>query len=126
MQPDHAAMPWQSQADPAVQGVSGSLLWSTSRQEGCMTFRGLASNDPSPQHQLWMFDADLPDERSLIDGGLFNVAMQQASSRPAPAPRVDRADRPAHPRGRAAGLRRDDRTPRGVVVTTRERLLLLA
>lgn len=127
--PDVVSMPWQTLADPAAQGVSGTLVWSTSRQEGYMTFRGLATNDPDQQqYQLWIFDADLPDERYPIDGGLFNVSVREASSRAAP-PAADEWIVPIDPRIRvrtpqafAVTIER----PGGVVVTTRERLLLLA
>lgn len=55
---------------------SGEVVWSPSRQEGYMVFRGLKANDPArDQYQLWIFDATR-DERHPVDGGVFDVASE--------------------------------------------------
>ena len=64
---------WVATDDPAGAGAEGEVVWSDTRQQGYMTFRGLAVNDPEvEQYQLWIFDAER-DDRYPVDGGVFNV-----------------------------------------------------
>jgi hypothetical protein len=64
---------WTPTKDPAAVGVSGDVVWDDARQEGYMRFAGLAQNDPRrEQYQLWIFDAR-GDERHPIDGGVFDI-----------------------------------------------------
>lgn len=64
---------WTGTEDPAARGVSGDLVWSPELQEGYMLFNGLPVNDPSEwQYQLWIFDRR-QDERYPVDGGVFDV-----------------------------------------------------
>ncbi len=52
--------------------VSGDVVWSTSKQEGYMTFRGLPVNNPSrEQYQLWIVDPARDDKP--VDGGVFDI-----------------------------------------------------
>lgn len=53
--------------------LSGEIVWSDEKQEGYMTFKGLAANDKAKEaYQLWIFrDANL--EPHPIDGGVFDV-----------------------------------------------------
>lgn len=64
---------WSAGPDATGQAVTGSVVWSASRQEGYMCFKGLASNDPrAEQYQLWIFDARR-DERYPVHGGVFDA-----------------------------------------------------
>jgi len=64
---------WGETGDAAGKGESGEVVWSNERQEGYMTFRAVATNDPkTTQYQLWIFDAER-DDRYPVDGGVFDV-----------------------------------------------------
>jgi len=64
---------WTPTDDPAAAGVSGDVVWDDDRQEGYMRFTGLARNDPRrEQYQLWIFD-ERGNERHPVDGGVFDV-----------------------------------------------------
>jgi anti-sigma-K factor RskA len=53
--------------------VSGDIVWSDARQSGYMRFQGLPINDKSKEtYQLWIFD-ETQDEKTPIDGGVFDV-----------------------------------------------------
>ncbi len=111
--------------DPAAQGVSGDVVWNNRLQQGYLRFRGLAANDPAElQYQLWIFDAGRPDGMEFpVDGGVFDVAAAQTD--PATGEiiipinaKLDVVD----PAAFAVTIER----PGGVVVTKRERVLVLA
>lgn len=78
---DLSVIAWGATEDPAAEGASGVVTWSTERQEGYMTIAGLEPNDPSTaQYQLWIFDATRTTENSVagsgmipVDGGVFDV-----------------------------------------------------
>lgn len=108
---------WSGTEDPAAQGAGGDLVWSTDLQEGYMLFNGLPVNDPAEfQYQLWIFDR-LQDERYPIDGGVFNVQADGSVVVPIAAKlRVN------EPYLFAVTIEK----PGGVVVSSRERLPLLA
>jgi anti-sigma-K factor RskA len=53
--------------------VSGDLVWSDTKQSGYMRFKGLPINDRAKEtYQLWIFD-ETQDEKTPIDGGVFDV-----------------------------------------------------
>ena len=53
--------------------VSGDIVWSDAKQSGFMRFKGLPINDKSKEcYQLWIFD-ETQDEKTPIDGGIFDV-----------------------------------------------------
>jgi anti-sigma-K factor RskA len=53
--------------------ISGDLVWSDIKQSGYMRFKGLPINDRSKEsYQLWIFD-ETQDEKTPIDGGVFDV-----------------------------------------------------
>lgn len=109
---------WAPGGDPDGAKGSGHIVWSDDRQEGFMTFKGLPANDPTKsQYQLWIFDA-ARDERFPVDGGVFDIA---ASDREIKVP--IRAKLPVE---RATLFAVTVERPGGVVVSTRERLVLLA
>lgn len=63
--------PW-SAGGPEFEKVGGHVVWSTSRQEGYLTFENLPENDPTVrQYQLWILDPGRDDEP--VDGGVFDV-----------------------------------------------------
>jgi len=85
-----------------------------------MRLRGLAANDPIvEQYQLWIFDADR-DAAHPVDGGVFDVAASSADGElciPIDA---------RLPIGKPTLFAITVEKPGGVVVSTRERLPLLA
>ncbi|MEX0670934.1 MAG: anti-sigma factor [Pirellulales bacterium] len=98
----------------------GDVVWSQSRQQGFMRFRGLAANDPTvEQYQLWIFDADR-DEDYPVDGGVFDVAASDSDGEIVVA--IDARLPVGKPTLFAITVER----PGGVVVSSRERLPLLA
>lgn len=53
--------------------ILGEVVWSEAEQKGFMKFTGLAANDVNKeQYQLWIFD-ETQDEKTPIDGGVFDV-----------------------------------------------------
>lgn len=108
---------WAATEDPAAANASGDVVWSDSRQEGYMRFRGLPVNDPgASQYQLWIFDRE-QDERYPIDGGVFNIHSEEEAIVP-----IDAKLAVANATLFAVTIEK----PGGVVVSSRERLPLLA
>ena len=108
---------WTATEDPAARGASGDVVWSNLEQAGYMRFRGLAVNDPAvEQYQLWIFDAQ-QDERFPIDGGVFDVTATGEVVVP-----IDPKISVVEPTLFAVTVEK----PGGVVVSSRERLPLLA
>lgn len=69
---DAVKVEWQETDHPLSSGVTGHVVWSESRQEGYMTFRGIPDNDPAErQYQLWVFDEERSDQYP-VDGGVFD------------------------------------------------------
>lgn len=113
---DWIAQTWTATADPDATGVTGEVRWSPSQNRGTMVFEGLPRNDPTTaQYQLWIFDATRSTDYP-IDGGVFD-AVEGRFEIPIDAKiNVDQATL------FAITLER----PGGVVVSSRERLLLTA
>lgn len=108
---------WSGTEDPAAQDASGDLVWSTELQEGYMLFNGLPVNNPDEfQYQLWIFDR-LQDERYPVDGGVFDVRADDSVVVP-----ISAKLRINEPYLFAVTIEK----PGGVVVSSRERLPLLA
>jgi hypothetical protein len=96
----------------------GEVLWSPSLQKGVMRLIGLMPNDSTQwQYQLWIFDKTR-DERYPVDGGVFNIAKGQADRLVPIRARI--------PVGDAVMFAITVEKPGGVVVSTRERLAMLA
>ena len=100
-----------------IEGAAGDVVWSETRQEGYMRFRNLPVNLPTKeQYQLWIF-AENQSAETPIDGGVFDITSQQETVVPI-----------------EAKLNADNvymfavtmEKPGGVVVSSRERLPLLA
>jgi hypothetical protein len=110
--------PWTATEDAAAVGATGDVIWSDTLQEGYMIFRGLAANDPeSWQYQLWIFDAER-DERYPVDGGVFDI--------PAGVTEVVVPIRAKIPVSDAVLFAVTIEKPGGVVVSDRERIVVLA
>ena len=116
---DTVTIPWTATEDPAAAaGVTGEVVWSDDRNEGYMHIKGLAANDPQrDQYQLWVFDADR-DDRYPVDGGVFDI--------PAGADEVIIPITTKVHVDRATLFAVTVERPGGVVVSSRERLPILA
>lgn len=109
---------WAPTADSTAEGASGDVVWSTRAQRGVMRLIGLKSNDVQRwQYQLWIFDKTR-DQRYPVDGGVFDV--------PAGATEVFVPINARVPVGSAVMFAVTVEAPGGVVVSTRERVALLA
>ena len=64
---------WKPSGQPIGENVKGEVTWSSERQTGFMSFKGLPKNDPTvEQYQLWIFDKER-DEKYPVDGGVFDI-----------------------------------------------------
>jgi anti-sigma-K factor RskA len=111
--------------DPAAQGVSGDVAWNQALQRGFLRFRGLPENNPAQeQYQLWIFDAGRPDGSEFpVDGGVFDISSMTRDPATGDLVVPINAKLPVvQPAAFAVTIERAG----GVVVTKRERLLLLA
>jgi hypothetical protein len=121
--PAAISVAWAAGKDRSVTGLPegmthGDVVWSQSRQQGYMRFRGLAANDPAvEQYQLWIFDAER-DAAHPVDGGVFDVADADGEVCVPIDPRL--------PIGKPTLFAITVEKPGGVVVSKRERLPLLA
>ena len=116
--PDALELPWQATEDPAATGATGAVVWSSSQQAGLMRISGLEANDPTvSQYQLWIFDK-AQDERFPVDGGVFDMP---AGAAEVEVP-IDAKIAVAEPYLFAITVEK----PGGVVVSDRERIVLLA
>ena len=108
---------WERTEDPLANQVIGEVIWNPSKQEGYMRFRGLPVNDPEQfQYQLWIFDVQ-QDERFPIDGGVFDASVEGELI----IPIINKLDVSA-----ATLFAVTVEKPGGVVVSNRDRLVVLA
>lgn len=109
---------WATTEDPAAAGVTGDVVWDPVTQRGYMRFVGLPANDArQQQYQLWIFDAER-DERYPVDGGVFDVP----AGRTEVVVPIDARLGVAKPALFAVTVEK----PGGVVVSSRERIVVLA
>ncbi|WP_404308551.1 anti-sigma factor domain-containing protein [Neorhodopirellula lusitana] len=114
--PDRLEVQWGPGTTPFDAPVSGDVIWSTDQQKGFMRFVDMPINDPAvQQYQLWIIDPARDDEP--IDGGVFNVT--EAGEVIVP---IDAKLKVIDPAAFAITIEK----PGGVVVSTQERLPLLA
>lgn len=116
---DPAVVPvrWAESEDPAAVNADGEVWWDAARQRGVLRIRGLVPNDPRlAQYQLWIVDAER-DARYPVDGGVFDIG------RDGEVLVVIDARVPVR---RATLFAVTLEAPGGVVVSTRERLVLTA
>ena len=111
-------LPWTATEDATAVGATGEVVWNNERQQGFMRFTGLAANEPTAfQYQLWIFDR-ARDERYPVDGGVFDMAPGTAEV----VVPIDAKIAVAEPYLFAITVEE----PGGVVVSSRERIALLA
>lgn len=113
---------WTVTEDPAATAAPGDpvgeVVWSDAKQEGYMTFRGLAANDPTKeQYQLWIFDAER-DDAHPVDGGVFDIPVDADEAVVVINAKISVT--------RAVMFAITVEKPGGVVVSNRSRLPLLA
>jgi hypothetical protein len=110
---------WKTTEDPAAKGVTGDIVWDAQAQVGYMRFRGLPMNNPQEmQYQLWIFDATRGDKYP-VDGGVFNIPPNSDGEVIVPI----LAKLPVRDPALFAVTAEK---PGGVVVSDRERILVLA
>ncbi len=111
-------LPWQALPDVAAEGASGDVVWSADDKQGFMRIKGLAANNPEEyQYQLWIFDKDR-DEKFPVDGGVFDIP---ADGGEVVIP-INAKIAVQEPQLYAVTIEK----PGGVVVSGRERIVLLA
>lgn len=111
---------WTATEDVAALNAQGQVVWHQADQNGFMQFTGLAANDPTEyQYQLWIFDQSRDAEQSpAVDGGVFNINDANAETI-VPINAKLAVDKPYL---FAVTIER----PGGVVVSERERIVVLA
>jgi hypothetical protein len=114
---DIVRIPWSATKDAAGADVTGDIVWSNAEQKGYMFFSGLHPNDPTAtQYQLWIFDKN-QDARFPIDGGVFDITANGDVVVPIVA-----KIKVTEPTMFAVTVEK----PGGVVVSTREHVVVLA
>jgi len=109
-------VPWSAGPTP-IAGVTGDVVWDSQLQQGYMRFSGLPINMPNrEQYQLWIFDKNQSD-KTPIDGGVFDITSAGEVVVP-----IDAKLHVQEPFMFAVTIEK----PGGVVVSSRERLPLLA
>ncbi len=109
---------WSATSDASAAGAGGDVIWSARSQRGVMRLTGLQPNDRARwQYQLWIFDKRR-DQRYPVDGGVFDI--------PAGATEVLVPIQARLAVGEAILFAITVEAPGGVVVSTRERVALLA
>jgi len=109
---------WTATADSSAVGATGDVVWSERAQRGVMRIAGLLPNGGRRwQYQLWIFDKSR-DQRFPVDGGVFDIPDGTHEVFVPIDARV--------PVGQAVMFAVTVEPPGGVVVSTRERIALLA
>lgn len=109
---------WATIGDSSALGATGDVVWSNTAQRGVMRIAGLQPNDGKRwQYQLWIFDKKR-DQKYPVDGGVFDI--------PPGAHEVFVPIDARLPVGEAVMFAVTVEPPGGVVVSTRERIALLA
>ncbi len=107
---------WSAGPSEAPEAFGGDVVWDNVLQEGYMRLIGLPVNDPAvEQYQLWIIDPGRDDEP--IDGGVFDISDEGEAIVP-----IDAKLPVVSPAAFAITIEK----PGGVVVSTQERLPLLA
>jgi len=115
---DLVKVSWQGTDEDLDGRTSGGVVWSSERQEGYMSFKGLPQNDASvEQYQLWIFDKNR-DEKYPVDGGVFDISDTDTETVVMIDPKIEIDEATLF----AITIER----PGGVVVSDRSRLPLLA
>lgn len=107
---------WSQGPTPFASDVGGDVVWNQSTQTGFLRFTDMPINDPSiEQYQLWIIDPDRDEQP--IDGGVFDITRTGEVIVP-----IDAKLAVISPRAFAITIEQ----PGGVVVSSQERLPLLA
>ncbi len=107
---------WADGKTPLNPQVMGDVVWSNASQTGYMRFVNLPINDPTiEQYQLWIIDPSRDDEP--IDGGVFDITSTNES-----IVAIQAKLKVNQPTAFAVTIEK----PGGVVVSSQERLPLLA
>ncbi len=115
--PNAVKLVWTKAKDTLSPPTEGDVVWNTKTQTGYMRFKGLAKNDPKAnQYQLWIFDGTRSDE-TPVDGGVFDITAEGDVVVP-----IDAKLPVFEPTLFAVTVER----PGGVVVSKRERIVVLA
>ena len=118
LDPVSERLAWTATTDSAATGAGGDVVWSNRAQRGVMRIVGLQANDRARwQYQLWIFDK-ARDQKYPVDGGVFDVPAGQSEVLVPIDARV--------PVGDAVMFAVTVEHAGGVVVSTRERIALLA
>lgn len=113
---DLVQVSWTDGKTPFGDKVGGDVVWSTSKQQGFMRFVDMPINDPSvEQYQLWIIDPKRGDEP--VDGGVFDISESGEVIVP-----INAKLGVIGPAAFAITIEQ----PGGVVVSTQDRLPLLA
>ena len=114
--PDVVQVSWAAAKTPFDSSVEGDVVWDGANQKGVMRFVGMPINDPSvEQYQLWIIDPERDDEP--IDGGVFDITDTGEV-----LVEIDAKLAVIKPAAFAITIEK----PGGVVVSTQERLPLIA
>ena len=109
---------WTATQDSSALSASGDVVWSARAQRGVMHIVGLQANDRARwQYQLWIFDKTR-DQKYPVDGGVFDIPAGQTDVYVPIDARVTVGD--------AVMFAVTVEPAGGVVVSTRERIALLA
>jgi hypothetical protein len=109
---------WSAAGDSTGRTATGDVVWHSARQEGVMRFVGLTPNVGRRwQYQLWIFDR-ARDQRYPVDGGVFDVPPGAGEVLVPISAKVRVTE--------ATMFAVTVEAPGGVVVSTRERLALIA
>lgn len=108
---------WTQPKPDETNPLSGDIVWDNAKQEGYMRFRGLPVNDANKEtYQLWIFDEN-QDEKTPIDGGVFDVNEKGEVIIP-----INAKLKVKNPKMFAVTVEK----PGGVVVSKREKIVALA
>jgi hypothetical protein len=109
---------WSSAGDSTGRVATGDVIWNAAKQSGVMRFVGLTPNDARRwQYQLWIFDRTR-DQRYPVDGGVFDIPPGATEVLIPITAKVKVND--------ATMFAVTVEAPGGVVVSSRERLALIA
>ena len=114
--PSTVQVSWAAGTTPFDAEVGGDVVWDNDSQTGFMRFVGLPVNDPAvEQYQLWIIDPKR--DKNPIDGGVFDITEEGEVIVP-----IDAKLKVLEPAAFAITVEQ----PGGVVVSSQERLPLLA
>src|SRR5205085_11981444 len=101
-----------------IKDVQGDVIWSNTKQQGFMRFKGLPTMNPAVnEYQLWIFDSE-QDERYPIYGGVLEINPETGEA----IVQIKATFKVSQPKLFAITIEK----PGGVVVSDRGKLVLLA